>query len=98
MDNKKWLHSQFFILGGCTLIVFYLAGIHLLMLLYGSRRSAPIGEPGATYAIQNYIVPLVPLLVQTAISRKTANLAPMPPWKQCQTSQKTALPKLFNLF
>jgi hypothetical protein len=34
MDNKKWFHSQFFILGGCTLIVFYLAGIPLLMLLY----------------------------------------------------------------
>ncbi len=25
------------------------------MLLYGSIRSAPIGEPGATYTIQNYI-------------------------------------------
>jgi TerC family integral membrane protein len=37
--------------------------------LHGSLRSAPIGEPGATYTIQNYIVPLVPLLVQMAISR-----------------------------
>src|SRR5205809_7728155 len=25
------------------------------MLLYGSVRSAPIGEPGATYTIQNYV-------------------------------------------
>ena len=25
------------------------------MLLYGSIRSAPIGEPGATFTIQNYI-------------------------------------------
>jgi hypothetical protein len=25
------------------------------MLLYGSIRSAPIGEPGATYTIQNYV-------------------------------------------
>ncbi|MBI4490302.1 MAG: iron ABC transporter permease [Deltaproteobacteria bacterium] len=39
----------------CSLFVLYLAGIPLLMLLYGSFRSAPIGEPGATYTIQNYI-------------------------------------------
>ncbi len=73
MDNKKWLHSQFFILGGYTLIVICLAGSPLLMLLYGSRRSAPIGEPGATYTIQNYIVPLVPLLVlQTQIGQQVS--------------------------
>jgi iron(III) transport system permease protein len=48
-------NSQSLILIGCTALVLYLAGIPLLMLLYGSIRSAPIGEPGATYTIQNYI-------------------------------------------
>ncbi|MGE5219599.1 MAG: ABC transporter permease [Chloroflexota bacterium] len=48
-------NSQSLILFGCTAFVVYLAGIPLLMLLYGSIRSAPIGEPGATYTIQNYI-------------------------------------------
>ena len=48
-------NSQSLILVGCTALVLYLAGIPLLMLLYGSIRSAPIGEPGATYTIQNYI-------------------------------------------
>src|SRR6266496_2343840 len=48
-------NSQSLILVGCTLFVLYLAGIPLVMLLYGSIRSAPIGEPGATYTIQNYI-------------------------------------------
>jgi len=35
--------------------VLYLAGVPLVMLLYGSIRSAPIGEPGAAYTIQNYV-------------------------------------------
>lgn len=48
-------NSQTLILVGATLFVLYLAGIPLLMLLYGSIRSAPIGEPGATFTIQNYI-------------------------------------------
>ena len=48
-------NSQSLILVGCTAFVLYLAGIPLLMLLYGSIRSAPIGEPGATYTIQNYV-------------------------------------------
>jgi len=43
------------ILIGATLFVLYLAGVPLVMLLYGSIRSAPIGEPGATYTIQNYV-------------------------------------------
>lgn len=49
------LKSPFFIVGGYTLIVFYLAMITLLRLLYGSLRYAPIGEPGAVFIIQNYI-------------------------------------------
>jgi len=49
------VNSQSLILIGCTALVLYLAGIPLLMLLYGSIRSAPIGEPGATYTIQNYV-------------------------------------------
>jgi len=48
-------NSQTLILIGATLFVLYLAGVPLIMLLYGSIRSAPIGEPGATYTIQNYI-------------------------------------------
>jgi len=52
---QRFLNSQYLILIGCSLFVLYLAGIPLLMLLYGSFRSAPIGEPGATYTIQNYI-------------------------------------------
>src|SRR5690349_300731 len=53
MGNR--VTSQSLILIGCTLFVLYLAGVPLLMLLYGSVRSAPIGEPGATYTIQNYV-------------------------------------------
>jgi iron(III) transport system permease protein len=49
------INSQSLILVGCTLFVLYLAGVPLVMLLYGSIRSAPIGEPGATYTIQNYV-------------------------------------------
>ena len=51
----KRFNSQTFILIGATLFVLYLAGVPLVMLLYGSIRSAPIGEPGATYTIQNYV-------------------------------------------
>jgi iron(III) transport system permease protein len=49
------LNAQALILIGAILFVLYLAGVPLIMLLYGSIRSAPIGEPGATYTIQNYI-------------------------------------------
>jgi len=48
-------NSQTLILVGAILFVLYLAGVPLVMLLYGSIRSAPIGEPGATYTIQNYV-------------------------------------------
>jgi iron(III) transport system permease protein len=53
MGNR--FSSQSLVLVGCTLLVLYLAGIPLLMLLYGSIRSAPIGEPGAHYTFANYI-------------------------------------------
>lgn len=53
MGNR--FNSQSLILVGCTLFVLYLAGIPLLMLLYGSIRSAPIGEPGAHYTFANYV-------------------------------------------
>jgi iron(III) transport system permease protein len=52
---RRFLNTQNLILIGCSLFVLYLAGIPLVMLLYGSIRSAPIGEPGATYTVQNYI-------------------------------------------
>jgi len=48
-------NSQTLILIGCTAFILYLAGVPLVMLLYGSIRSAPIGEPGATFTIQNYV-------------------------------------------
>jgi hypothetical protein len=51
MGNR--FNSQSLILVGCTVFVLYLAGVPLLMLLYGSIRSAPIGEPGATFTMQN---------------------------------------------
>ena len=51
----RFFHSETLILFGCSFLVFYLAGVPLIMLLYGSIRSAPIGEPGATYTIQNYV-------------------------------------------
>ena len=48
-------NSQTLILIGATLFVLYLAGVPLVMLLYGSIRSAPIGEPGAAYTLENYV-------------------------------------------
>src|SRR3972149_7196362 len=51
----RFFNSQTLILFGCSLLVFYLPGVPSVMLLYGSIRSAPIGEPGATYTIQNYV-------------------------------------------
>jgi iron(III) transport system permease protein len=48
-------NSQTLILIGATLFVLYLAGVPLVMLLYGSIRSAPIGEPGAAYTLDNYV-------------------------------------------
>src|ERR671924_1346205 len=54
-DVVRKFNSQTLILIGSILFVLYLAGVPLLMLLYGSIRTAPIGEPGATYTIQNYI-------------------------------------------
>jgi iron(III) transport system permease protein len=51
----RFLNSQSLILIGCSLFVLYLAGVPLVMLLYGSIRSAPIGEPGATYTLDNYV-------------------------------------------
>jgi iron(III) transport system permease protein len=49
------LNAQAIILVGAILFVLYLAGVPLVMLLYGSIRSAPIGEPGAAFTIQNYV-------------------------------------------
>lgn len=49
------LHSQILNLVGCTALFVYLAGVPLLMLLYGSIRSAPSGDPGASYTIQNCV-------------------------------------------
>ena len=48
-------NSQALILIGAILFVLYLAGVPLVMLLYGSIRSAPIGEPGAAYTLQEML-------------------------------------------
>ena len=52
---QRYLNSQTLILGGCSLIVFYLAVLPIGTLLYGSFRSAPVMVPGAFFFIQNYI-------------------------------------------
>jgi iron(III) transport system permease protein len=49
------LNAEALILIGAILLVLYLAGVPLVMLLYGSIRSAPIGEPGAVFTFQNYV-------------------------------------------
>jgi iron(III) transport system permease protein len=49
------LNTEALILIGAIVLVLYLAGVPLVMLLYGSIRSAPIGEPGATFTFQNYV-------------------------------------------
>jgi len=51
---KRFLSSPAIIILGCTAAVFYLAGVPILMLLFGSLRSAPIGEPGAVFTLNNY--------------------------------------------
>ena len=51
----RYVNSQTLILLGCSLLVLYLAGVPLVMLIYGSFRSAPIGEPGAAFTLQNYV-------------------------------------------
>ncbi|HEY7221862.1 MAG TPA: iron ABC transporter permease, partial [Candidatus Binatia bacterium] len=55
MDMGSRVNSQSLILAGCTLFVLYLAGVPLVMLLYGSIRSAPIGEPDAHFTLDNYV-------------------------------------------
>ena len=51
---QRWSNSQTVILGACALVVLYLSGVPVVMLIFGSLRSAPIGEPGAVFTIQNY--------------------------------------------
>jgi iron(III) transport system permease protein len=55
---SKWREKitvQGMILAGCILVVAYLVLIPLGMLLLGSIRSAPIGEPGAHFTFKNYL-------------------------------------------
>ena len=59
MNFKRYFNTQNLTFLGCSAFVLYLAGIPLIMLVYGSFRSAPIGEPGATYTIQNFITAYV---------------------------------------
>jgi hypothetical protein len=66
------LNSQTLILIGSTLFVLYLAGVPLLMLLYGSIRSAPIGEPGRPIRFRTTSRP-----ISIGISTKSR------PWSVC---------------
>jgi iron(III) transport system permease protein len=52
---RRYINGQTMILLGCSTFVVYLTAVPLGMLLFGSIRSAPVGEPGAFYTIQNYI-------------------------------------------
>ncbi len=52
---QRYLNSQIFILGGCSLLVFYLAALPIGTLLYGSFRSAPVMVAGGVFTIQNYV-------------------------------------------
>lgn len=52
---QRYLNSQTLILGGCSLVVLYLAALPIGTLLYGSFRSAPVMVPEASFTIRNYI-------------------------------------------
>lgn len=41
--------------GACLLLLFYLAGVPLMMLLWGAFSSAPVGEPGAFFTFNNFL-------------------------------------------
>ena len=51
---QRWFNLQGLILAACALVVLYLSGVPVIMLIFGSLRNAPIGEPGAAFTIQNY--------------------------------------------
>lgn len=48
------MNPQVLVLACAALVVFYLAGVPLVMLLYGSLRSGPAGDPAAVLTLQNY--------------------------------------------
>jgi iron(III) transport system permease protein len=51
---QRFLTSQTLILGACVLLVLYLSGVPIVMLIFGSLRNAPVGDPGAAFTIENY--------------------------------------------
>jgi len=52
---QRYLNSQTLILGGCSLLVFYLAALPIGTLLYGSFRSIPVMVAGGSFTVRNYI-------------------------------------------
>ncbi len=52
---KDKINVQSLVLIGCVLTVVYLAMVPLLMLLFNSIRSAPIGYKDAFFTTQNYL-------------------------------------------
>jgi iron(III) transport system permease protein len=49
------LNTQVIILGGCSLVVLYLAALPIVTLLYGSFRSVPVMVAGGSFTLRNYI-------------------------------------------
>jgi iron(III) transport system permease protein len=49
------INIQYLILAGCVFIMAYLALVPLLMLLFSSIRSAPVGYKDAFFTIKNYL-------------------------------------------
>lgn len=52
---QKRLNMQTLILSGFVFLLAYLALVPLLMLLFSSIRSAPVGQKDAFFTIKNYI-------------------------------------------
>ncbi|MFC1814901.1 ABC transporter permease [Thermodesulfobacteriota bacterium] len=52
---KDKINVQFIILAGCVFTVVYLALVPLLMLLFNSIRSAPLGYKESFFTIKNYL-------------------------------------------
>ncbi len=52
---KEAFTAKNVIMAGCVSIVAYLALGPLLILLFNSFRSAPIGTPGAHFSFKNYL-------------------------------------------
>lgn len=59
LGGGRWfaqvLTTEWLLFGASFVALFYLAGVPLLMLLYGAFSSAPIGEPSARFTFDNFL-------------------------------------------